>query len=207
MATYTTYSARYHLTRAFQILIILVVKVLSRFSTRTNFNELSTGLADQPYLIVANHRRAFDPFIICANLPLRYSAKFLPIGFMSHNVFYDSPLRPLMWLAGCFPARNPRGKHTLFGVDGAVQMLQKQFSMFIFPEGTRVYHKPRGEAHSGVIRIHKALPQIPMILCHIEYNKGLGAWLAGNRRVVTYKLVKNPEYDDPEKLMDDVFAL
>lgn len=199
---------RYHFTQSFQILIILAVKVLTYPTTRTKINQqLYDKLKDQPYLIIANHRRAFDPFIICSLLPWPLALKLLPISFMSHNVFYDSPLRPLMWLAGCFPARNPKGKHTIFGVEGGLKLLSQGFSLFIFPEGTRVRNQARGTAHNGVVRIHQATPHIPIIICHIEYYKGIKSWLAGRSRSIAYDIVEHPNYDDPEKLMDDVFAL
>jgi 1-acyl-sn-glycerol-3-phosphate acyltransferase len=112
-----------------------------------------------------------------------------------------------MWFMGCYPAKNPRGKHKIFGVDGAAQLLSHGFSISIFPEGRRVRNEQRGEAKQGVIRIHQAAPNVPFILAHIEYNHGIKAWIARRRRVITYKLVPNPSYDNPEIIMDEIFAL
>jgi 1-acyl-sn-glycerol-3-phosphate acyltransferase len=196
---------RYYLIKCSQLVIIAVCKVI--FTPTTKRTLMPVHPAKQSYLFAANHRRAFDPFVICALLPWRDIVKTLPLGFMSHNVFYDSPLRPFMWLAGCFPAKNPHGKHKIFGVDGAAKLLSEGFSIFVFPEGTRVYNRPRGDARPGIIRIHKASKQTPFILCHIEYHKDLRAWLTGNRRTVKYRVIDKPNYDNPEKVMDDVYAL
>jgi 1-acyl-sn-glycerol-3-phosphate acyltransferase len=133
--------------------------------------------------------------------------KILPVGFMTHNAFYDSPLRPLLWLAGCYPAKNPKNKHALFGVGASADLLKRKYSICIFPEGTRVRNKQRGEANWGVVKIHQESPQTPFILAHLEYNSGLKAWLHGNKWVVRYKLVQNPHFNDPESIMDEIFAL
>lgn len=199
---------RYTLQFGFQVLVILWNKILMQPFTRRDFSQIPPGaIMRRSYMLIGNHRRAFDPFVICAILPWRTILSVLPIGFVTHNVFYDSPLRPLLWIMGCFPAKNPKGKHKIFGIDGAVTLLNNGFSIFIFPEGTRIKGKPRGEAKWGVIKIHQATPGTPFILAHIEYNKGIGAWLTFNRRVVRYKLVENPKFDNPESIMDDVFAL
>jgi 1-acyl-sn-glycerol-3-phosphate acyltransferase len=195
------------LQHGFQFLILVVGKIALQPFTRVYTSAVNPKiLKNQPYLIVANHRGWIDPFVIGCCLPVGTVFKITPVGFMTKNIFYDSPLRPFLWISGAYPARDPKGKHAIFGVDGSVQLLQNGFSAFIFPEGTRI-KEGQGAAHSGVLRIHKAMPHVPLMLCHIEYNKGFKAWLTGQRRVVKYGLVENPNYDDPNRIMDDVFAL
>lgn len=198
---------RAFLQHCFQFLILIVGKIALQPFTRVYTSAVNPKLLkNQPYLIIANHRGWIDPFVISCCLPARTVFKITPVTYMTKNIFYDSPLRPLLWISGAYPARNPKGKHSLFGVDGSVQLLQNGFSVFIFPEGTRI-KEGRGAAHSGVVRIHKATPNVPVILCHIEYNKGIKAWLTRRRRVVKYGVVEHPNYDNPERIMDDVFAL
>jgi 1-acyl-sn-glycerol-3-phosphate acyltransferase len=199
---------RYLLQHGFQLLLTLLSKLLFGLFTRRDYSGVPAGsMTRRGYLLVANHRMASDPFVITGLLPWRTLINVLPIGFMTHNAFYDSPLRPLMWLMGCYPARNPEEKHKIFGVEGSVTLLQNGFSIFIFPEGTRVRGQVRGEAHYGVIKIHNAAPEVPMLLAHIEHNRGLGGWLKGNRYVIRYKLIENPKFDNPESIMDEIFAL
>ena len=206
--TNSHYTVRRILQHSFQFCILVFGKIALQPFTRVDTTAVKPELIkNQPYIIVGNHRHGPDPFVICSGMPAKTVLKITPVGFMTKNIFYDSPLRPLLWLSGCYPARDPKGKHKIYGVDGSIKLLENGFSMFIFPEGTRVRNSSRGQAHNGIIRVHKAVPNIPMILCHIEYNKGLKAWLTGNRRTVKYRVIDKPNYTDPEKVMDDIYAL
>lgn len=202
------YTLRKILQRSFQMLILAGGKIVLRPFTRVDARAVNPKLIhNQPYILVANHRRGIDPFVIMTCMPAKTVFRITPVSFMTKNIFYDSPLWPLLWLSGCFAARNSWGIHKLFGVAGATSLLDHGFSLFIFPEGTRIKKQPRGKAHSGIIRIHTAMPKIPIILCHIEYNKGIKAWATGNRRSVAYKLIEKPSFNDAEKIMDEIFAI
>jgi 1-acyl-sn-glycerol-3-phosphate acyltransferase len=131
----------------------------------------------------------------------------LPIGFMTANFFYNSPLKPGMWLLGCFPSRNKSGKEKLYGVEGANKLIKHGYSLQIFPEGTRIRDSGRHPAYPGVIAIHQANPKVPIILCHVEHNKGLKAMLKRRWFVITFALEENPNYTDANKLMDKVYSL
>lgn len=208
MTRYSQFAIRRLLQHGFQYALLVVCKLVLQPFTRVEASAVKPEfLKNQPYIIVSNHRHWIDPFIICAGLPMRTVFKITPVSFMTKNIFYDSILKPLMWLAGAYPARESGGKHTLFGVDGSVQLLQNGFSMCIFPEGKCVFGPERVPAHTGAVRIHQAVPTIPFILCHIEYNNGLKAWLTGQRRVVHYRLVTTPNYTNADAIMDDIFAL
>lgn len=189
-----------------QVVLVLIGKLLIRPLTRRTLPPELRRVSRRPHIIIANHKKALDPLTIISALPLGTIFRLAPVASIMHNFFYDSALRPLVWLIGCFPAKNPRGKHRIFGVDGSVAFLRGGYSFFIFPEGTRV-RQERGPARPGIIRIHKALPHVPFILCHISYPKGLKNRLTGRWRTVSYKLVEKPDYSESEKMMDDVFAL
>lgn len=192
---------------ATQLLILTIGKILFVPVTKRYTKNIDATIKNQPYLIVGNHQRALDPFVIICGLPYKHALRLLPIGFMTANFFYDSFIRPLCWIAGCFPARNPKGKHTIFGVDGASILLNSGFSIFIFPEGKRMRDGSRGPAHHGVTRIHEQASNIPLLLCHIKYNNGLKALFSGKRFEIVYNLSKKQTYKSPELLMDELFAL
>src|SRR5262245_36445724 len=116
----------------FQLLTLVIGKIIFLPVTKRKLFENSLSV-DASYLILSNHKRSLDPFVIICGLPYRQAIKLLPIGFMTANFFYDSWLRPLCWLAGCFPARNPKGKHKIYGVEGSSILLQNGFSVFVFP--------------------------------------------------------------------------
>lgn len=189
-----------------QALLLALGKLLLLPLTRRSVDPKLHTIQNAPCLIVANHKTMLDAFTIGAALPSSVILKLMPMAFILHNAFYDSPIRPLAWLAGCFPAKNPKEKRRLYGVNAGIAFLSSGYSMLIFPEGTRV-RGARGEARPGIIRIHQAMPHVPFILCHITYPKGIKNRLSGRWRTVTYKLIEKPTYSDPEKVMDDVFAL
>ena len=198
-----TFAVRY----AFQLILLVVVKAfINPFTKAKSPVPADVLTAKQGHLIVANHRGALDPFIICGALPTKSILKILPLAFITYNGFYDSPLRPLLWISGCYPARNPKEKHKLYGVDGTLELIRQGYTICFFPEGTRL-RQDRGPARPGIIRIHTATPATPFILARIEYRKGLRAWLKGERREVSYRHVPRPDYSDPEIIMDDIFKL
>jgi 1-acyl-sn-glycerol-3-phosphate acyltransferase len=207
MAIHTRYTFRRLCQYSAQLLILTIGKIIFLPVTRRNVKSVKSRITRQGYMVVANHRRALDPFVIICGLPYGMALKLLPIGFMTQNFFYDSFIRPLCWLAGCYPARNPKDKHKIFGVDGSIILLQNGFSIFIFPEGKRMRDGSRGPAHTGVTRIHQALPKVPMLLCHMRYNNGLKNMLLGKRFEITYNLAKEARYTNPESIMDELFAL
>lgn len=208
MTRFKQFAIRRTLQHGFQYLLLVACKIALQPFTRVEAGAVKPEFVkNQPYILVSNHRHWIDPFIICSSMPVGTVFKITPVSFMTKNIFYDSILKPLMWLAGAYPARNPKGNHKLFGVDGSVRLLQNGFSMCIFPEGKCVFGSERVPAHTGIIRIHQAAPNIPFILCHIEYNNGIKAWLSGQRRVVHYRLVDQPRYLNADTIMDDIFAL
>lgn len=189
-----------------QFLVSVPFKIFLLPLLKRHLNDLSKN-APSACLVVSNHQRMIDPMVMAAAMPYRYSTKIFPFAFMTSNRYYDSPLRPFVWLTGCFPARNnARQTHKFFGVDGSVKLLQAGFSTVIYPEG-RLARKDRLPAHGGVVRISHGAPNVPIVLCHITYKPGLKALLKRKFAIVRFKEILNPNYTDPEKVMDDVYAL
>jgi len=186
-----------------QLLVLTVCKIIFLpFTKRNTVAVLPDKLKKRPYLIVANHRKGIDPFIITAGLPYKAYLKIAPINYMTANLFYDSILRPFLWLCGCFPAKNPKQRHALYGIDGATRLLASGFGILIFPQGRRVHYTERGQAKYGVIAIHQALPKVPIIVCRVEYKH------TGLRIIsLNYEIIRKPHFVNPEKVMDRVFML
>lgn len=208
MAKYSKPSFSRFSQQIFQLIILVLAKiVLQPFSRAEIPPNLRSFASRKPCIFVANHRRAFDPFVVCSGLPLKVILRTLPIGFITHNAFYDSPLRPLLWLMGCYPAKNPKGESRLAGIDASIDFVRRGYSIFIFPEGTRMQHKTRGQAKWGVIKIHQAVPNMAIILAHIEYRPGLKNCLQRRYRTVTYRLIEKPKFDTPETIMDAIYGL
>jgi 1-acyl-sn-glycerol-3-phosphate acyltransferase len=209
MAIHTRYTPRRICQYIAQLLILTIGKIIFLPVTKRNVRLIKSALKhkNNSYIIVANHRRSLDPFVTICGLPYAQAIKLLPINFMTANFFYDSFIRPLCWLAGCYPARDPKGKHKIFGVDGSVELIKNGFSVFMFPEGKRMRDGSRGPAHSGVVRIHQAVPETQLLLCHMKYNNSLKAMLSGKRFELVYNFAQKSKYTDPETIMDELFAL
>jgi 1-acyl-sn-glycerol-3-phosphate acyltransferase len=192
-----------------QVLAIIVFQpVVKLFCTRPTESRIILDLIKKrPHLIVANHRHALDPFLLTTILPVRAILRLLPVGFMTLNFFYNSPLKPGAWLLGCFPARNKSGKEKLYGIKGANRLIKSGYSVQIFPEGTRIRDNGRHKVYPGVIVIHQANPEVPIILCHVEHNKGLKAMLRRRWFVIHFALEENVHYTDSNKLMDKIYEL
>lgn len=101
------------------------------------------------YIIVANHKSAIDPYLILATLPFNVYRTFLPIRFFTANVFLEQWWQRCFLLPfGSFRAYSTEGK--LSGVKGALQLSDREQTLFIFPEGKRVKHNTKVEIKVGV---------------------------------------------------------
>jgi len=129
-----------------------------------------TSLGTDSHLIAANHRSSLDPFAILASLRTRDFFRLAPFSFMTANAFMRPPwLRPLAWMAGCFPAYPGMGP---YGIDKALHDLDQGYTVMIFPEGKRVVGTTT-KAKRGVGVILDGSPKTRLILAHIEWRSAL----------------------------------
>jgi 1-acyl-sn-glycerol-3-phosphate acyltransferase len=182
-------------------LVALTTKLLVRnkkISIKVN-KPLKVANINKPVIIVANHRSKLDPFVIISYLPKELRSQLLPIRFMTANIYYFSWQRPLMYLMGCFPS-HPHKNFRNFGVDGAVNSLNKGYSMLIFPEGKRT--KQRIAAKKGVTTIAQSVEKPNFLLCHIDWES--------KEVELSFKLLgssSTPEKLTPDQVMDAIYAL
>jgi 1-acyl-sn-glycerol-3-phosphate acyltransferase len=139
---------------ASQLLLWSTMKIINLFTiSRVKIQlQLSDLAADQPHIIAANHESRIDPFTIVGALPPRIFFKLMPIRFFAYNGLFHTPLRPLLYMAGCFPAY--RTDEWLSGLDAAEHYASRLHTVFIFPEGKRTLHRS-GKARSGVMVLSK----------------------------------------------------
>ena len=180
-----------------QLVLISILKVILLPWIQRDMKHLAS---EDHYLIAANHRRMIDAFAITAAIPYRVNLRLLPYALITANVFYDSWAKPLLWILGCYPARNPRGNHSLYGVEASAHFLRQKYSVAIFPEGKRIRGNGRGAPYPGVTRIQQAAPEVPLALCHIEFKKG---W----RPICIVMKTADQRPLTPEKIMDEIYAL
>jgi 1-acyl-sn-glycerol-3-phosphate acyltransferase len=114
-------------------------------------------------IIAANHLSNFDAFQLQVSLPR-------PIFFMGKEELFQKPV--MDWLfrqLGSFPVR--RGKRDQWAIRHALQVLEHQQVLGMFPEGSRRGRKGLRTAKTGVARLAKAAscPIIPIAIHGPQY--------------------------------------
>jgi 1-acyl-sn-glycerol-3-phosphate acyltransferase len=180
-----------------QIMFILLFKIALMPFMQQRRVSLPKG---NSFLIASNHRQMLDPFAICAAMPLGKLVRLAPFAFIVADRYYDSWIRPILYILGGYPARNTSGKHKVFGVAASIDFLRRGYSVMIFPEGKLIPAGRQGSAYPGVSKIHAGTPSTPMAICHIEYQSGLRPI-----HVTLQKLKKPPANAD--EIMNDIYKL
>lgn len=107
------------------------------------------NLKSDRYLIVANHHKAIDPYLILATLPYNSFKSLLPIRFFTANIYLQRWWQRIFLQAfGSFMAYSVENK--LSGVKGGLYLSDKGQSLLIFPEGKRVAPKSKAEPKIGI---------------------------------------------------------
>lgn len=119
------------------------------YHTEIKVSEKLLYIGKDRFIIVANHRKAIDPYLILATLPFNVYRTLLPIRFFTANVFLKYWWQRCFLLPfGSFRAYSTEGK--VSGVKGALQLSDQGQSLFIFPEGKRIRNANKIELKIGV---------------------------------------------------------
>lgn len=125
-------------------------------------------LAKGRYLIVANHRKKIDPWIIFATLPRSIFRSLLPIRFFTANAYLDRWwIRVLLWSSGCFRAYSVEGK--ISGVKGGIILSDRGQALFIFPEGKCIKDEETVTPQAGVAYLVQQR-NFTIIPVHVSYE-------------------------------------
>lgn len=100
------------------------------------------------YILVANHGRKSDPFIILRHLPLRVFFRLLPFRFMTFNKFIDAWFGKILIILGSYPSK-PHPKY-IYGIEASLEYIKNHEPIVIFPEGKRHNGIDRPEPKKGV---------------------------------------------------------
>jgi 1-acyl-sn-glycerol-3-phosphate acyltransferase len=128
------------------------------------------------YIIVANHHKAIDAYIILASLPYSLFKTLLPIRFFVANMYLRQWWQKLFLAsAGAFKAYSEKG--TISGVKGGIYFLDKGQSLFIFPQGKRVQKKTTTDLKVGIGYIAKkrVCTILPVAISYTN-NKTIVSW-------------------------------
>lgn len=124
---------------------------------------------DRPYLLVCNHRSAFDPVSTLAMFK-RWNMCFV----CKPELFKIPVLGPAMRRAGFFPIDRENPRNAVTAIKHAAEIITKQGrSVGIYPEGTRTV----GEGdmlpfHGGSFKIAK-LADCPVVVASVRVKRGL----------------------------------
>jgi 1-acyl-sn-glycerol-3-phosphate acyltransferase len=136
--------------------LLISQQLLTVLGTRLFFHYRDRIPTDSAVVVVSNHRSFMDA-------PILMSALNRPIRFACHHYMGQVPLmREFVLRLGCFPLDAPEQRqHGFF--HQAVQLLQSQQAVGIFPEGTEpmVHLTPSrqlGEFHRGFAHLALRAP-------------------------------------------------
>jgi len=116
-----------------------------------------------PAIVVANHNSHLDTPVLISLLPLRLLPKIRPVaaaGYFLKN-------RGLAWFAtriiGIIPIALGTGKPKEEVLAEAIQALQDDSILILFPEGTRGEPEQFGRFKTGVAILAEMFPQVPVV--------------------------------------------
>lgn len=124
--------------------------------------------ADRRIIISSNHQCRIDHFLILAALPGRYYRQLVPYRFFTANDLFFFPLNYILLLCGSFPAFQHR--RWPYGLEMAERLLNRQQTLFIFPEGKRSQWRQR-PARSGVAVLAQAAPSCDILPASVLWRK------------------------------------
>ncbi|MEM3342471.1 MAG: 1-acyl-sn-glycerol-3-phosphate acyltransferase [Thermoplasmata archaeon] len=151
-------AARVLVLNTFALLIATpFLKLLNSFEARGRWNIPKDG----PFLLLANHISALDPFILGYGLWLRR----FDLSIMAKAELFEIPIvGSLIRAMGAYPVR--RGQRDMGAIDETLARLKEGMPLLLFPEGTRTRDGCMGRGRIGVGRIvHLAgVPVVPAVI-------------------------------------------
>ncbi len=160
----------------FYYLIIFLLRILLRLTTRWQVNGKENVPHQGPLLVVANHISAVDPPLLSVSLSRR-------VIFMAKaELFHPRIIGYFVRSLGAFPVHR-RGLDTR-ALRLASQLLAQGLAIVMFPEGTRSHsgRLRRALPGSALVVARSATPILPVGITGTEKMRGI-AWLLRRPRV------------------------
>ena len=139
------------------------------FKVESKLHKEVLDLKPDRYLIVANHQKAFDPYVILATLPFNSFRSLLPIRFFTANIYLKRWWqRAFLMSFGCFRAYSVEDK--VSGVKGGLYLSDKGQSLLIFPEGKRKRQNSKIELKIGAAYLaqRRDFTILPLSITYME---------------------------------------
>jgi 1-acyl-sn-glycerol-3-phosphate acyltransferase len=179
--------------------LILFIPIKLIYNTNVSISPQLNTLEGNRLLVVANHRRALDPYILLTSLPFIVFIKLLPIRFPTANMYLQEWWQKAFLIPfGCFRAYSEADK--LSGMKGALKLSDKGQTIFIFPEGKRKWKSDLVDIKPGVGYLIQKRDFIVIPAC-INYLEGMTKIVWG----APFKLSNTKLVTNIEKLTTNVF--
>lgn len=160
-------------------------------------------LANDNYIIVANHRTKLDPFILSAALGPKNLLRLNSIHYMTSNIYLKKIYGPLLKILGAFPA-NKTPTSSKYGIEKSTELLGVGRTVMIFPEGKIIRNDNVTRIRNGarVVARQTGKQIIPML---IEDTAGKN--LPIGLRIYIGKPFSAKDNLTPEQLMSHIYSL
>lgn len=193
-------SLRYQTIRFFQVFLWVTSKIVVSLS-KTQIHHQSTIEKTHSAMVVSNHTSLRDSLFFTGSLSWQQFRSLPPLRAITAKWYFHSPLFPILFLIGCYPARPlMRVLKPYAGVAAATRFMQQGYSIGIYPEGRRV-RKKRIPARGGIIRMLQGYTPDALYLCRIQHTDNNVFIITTTRRDEVAKIT------DANKIMDEIYAL
>jgi len=178
----------------------VIINLLPLGLIRVNYKDLETGDRRPPFIFVANHRAASDPFLM-ASLPYE-CIQVVNVWPFKLPIFGN-----LAALAGYLNVRRLPFEEFR---SRAVKLLSQGVSIIVFPEGTRSGSKVMGQFHGAIFRValETGAPIAPICLMGNERTPAKGSFIMEPALIRVHKLaaLRKDQYQtfSPFKLKNHV---
>lgn len=154
------------------VMAIFVLSTLKIFAKFKVYNKKTKAELERPFIVIANHRSYFDPFIIGASLGL-----FTPvraIRWMAKDKLFRNPLLAFaLFILGSFPAY--KGKGLEKSLLKPVKILKQGGIVGIFVEGSTFKEREIKPAKQGAVVLAQ-YTKLPIFPVYLEGTNDLSWW-------------------------------
>jgi len=153
---------------AWQLISYFVIGLPLRIIFKIKLNTEYIINKNKCYIIVANHSKKIDPFLISYSIPLKDSIKLIPIRFITAEKYMKNVfLRPFLLLQGCISTKQKHGKSVL---EKSILLLNKGETIFIFPSGKLEKENKKYKIKVGANYLEREVKNSLILPVKIAYN-------------------------------------
>jgi len=130
----------------------------------------------EKYIIVANHHKRIDPFLISYSFKFKDYLKLIPLRIITYQKLFDYILlRPFLVILGCIPTNKSLNKihsnHSNSIIPSLNKLIYDNQTIFFFPEGKRIKNDKNIKIKTGASVVESFNKNIKIIPIKITYTK------------------------------------